>query len=857
MKKSIVFVIFSSFMYLFFSTQFVFSAEETIQTGLQPNPPFAVSKMHIKEVRELVSRVGWSESILVAQLAESVTLEGNIWNLLVKAAILGGRERTETVINELNHHLNQNTAVVSDHHEPAMLLFQTYDYIMALPEITLFETDLINDLKKNLIKYSEPVLDASTDTLSEAEVIHLQTAQLYAGMLTSATEQVNQLLSGNETIPSLKQNLLKAMTNEGFLYELTLQEHITICTDLLRMSKALQSYSPNDFHRLSPIIQKPADIVCELSFPSGTIPFSSKPQFNNSNQELTGLLERANVLFKNNKYKTLLDLIYKTDVRRGEALLYGELTLETDTPAIFISKALPQSGAALLRSSKDDFPVSIILDTGLSDYTSKTSLLSMQMMTGSGLLNEFSKKETIPVFNSVLVNRQRQALLESNADTPANAMIASLMPFGKIGSFASLIASGQFLERLAYPDEFFSGQSSPVNMYQRLVYLASPFVIDLFRVQGGNLHDYWYQGKGKLQAKFENEFESFQPGIEDYEFLRQPNLQPQIITLDGIYNLSFIPEFPGKDKERFWVIDPAGSELISGKNAESPFIILRRKLSDNAGNLFAVIHELIREDEIPATKIVRLPLSPAPNERDYQAVALAVERGEDTDIFVSAIRPDYTYTTTYRKGTLVFAGSFGHIKMKAGKFESLRLVGGTKLRYDTHGVELAENINIGVVNEVHSASKEIRVHFPYMLPTGNILRGNTMMVTSTEEHPVMFQPLVIENVESQDPPQTVNLMYAGNLENPQPQLAAPVRRGDQILHNNFTELERVFKDHFNLSYSAPASVMIEGATNRNRVLFRGASLIRQIRGESKAGVIMFNTEPSEAINGQVEFVRMP
>ncbi len=844
-KKHSIFVTFLLLTICF--TPFLPAKKQETTSGIHAldAPPHAFTTNHIRRVRETAKRVGWTDLTIDNQIVESEIQEVQAWNQCVKAAILGGTETIQktsfSFIKTTENHLLNATFSPAN----TFLLLQTYDCLHAIPEYSQIPEDLQKRLRSNIRDLTQILFEELIGNPALQKNILYRSNCLYAGMINGTSEQISLALDGNQTIQPLKHILRTQFTNEGLLLKATLAEHISTCSALLQAGKAFKNIDAERFSPFHPLLQRTADIICELAYPSGNLPYSAQ---NTIGRDTVLFLERANSIFKNPKYGFILNKFYKDNIRSGEALLLGASSIESKEVTLH-SKPFPQSGVAMLHNVESDLPISVFFDTGLSLSMNRTSLLSMQLSS-----NSFANKPLeldMPTINTVLVDRTRQS--KETKNSPLTAIISSFVPFEEESTYVSAYASGQYTSRKAYRDE---DVSTPVSMYQRNIYAAPPYVLDLFRVQGGEIHDYFYVGSGNLHTSFDEKLTSFQPETGDYESWKQSNISLASTKLKDNYFFDFKPDVEENPSERMWVVDPAGSEVTLSKNPGRPMVVLRRNAAGNLGDLFISVHEIFR-NETPDTTIFRLPLSPSGNERDYQATAVVAERKNQFDIFLSALRPDYTYEAEYKGGKLIFSGSFGHIRFKHGELHSLRLIGGSMLRYDTYGVQLAETTNIGVVHSVNSAQNEIKTRFPYPIPTGLTLFGNLMMALASDEYPVLFQPLVIDRIPSNESPQTVQLRFGHNLSSPHPQLAPPLLAGDQILHENFAELKYLNKDHFRLTTTVNTNVILDGRNDTHRVLFRGASLMRRIRGDSVAGVITFPVHVEETLDGKVEFVRMP
>jgi len=598
-------------------------------------------------------------------------------------------------------------------------------------------------------------------------------------------------------------------------------------------------------------------VYCELFYPDGTNAFYvSNPA--QTQDELAEVLEHGYALFGDSKYQFVLRNIYKTAMRRGEALLLGKSIAEMIvSPLAFRSTALPRTGAALLHDTSAALPLSVFMNTGFGSPDSKTALLSIELLSDQNAVSSFTAGADTAGYNTVLVDRKPHNGRIAEPTAPANAILLAFHEFGDGGTYASANASGQFGEKAAYPSD-----TPAFRFYQRLLYCVSPYVVDLFRVQGGQWHDYVYHGPGLIHSLPGESWTPFAGFTDEPGILKGAEAASQVSTQKGIYAFSFLPREAGQLSERLWFIDPVGSQRITGKSRSHSFIVARREMKENEGDLFAVVHEIHRGDPSPNFRVSRVDLEPATDPRGFQAVALAVEQGNDLDLFLSAIQPDVQYTANYRNGKIVFQGSFGHVRMKEGKFQTLQLVGGTKLRYDVHGVEMEKSLIVGAVNGVQSASGAVTVQFPYRFPTGNAELGNLLMVMAASPFPVMFQPLMIRQVEGEiadfgGPLQTVTMQNHPNLIDPPLSLAAPIRNGDQVLHETVAELTYRGGDDYSIFYSAPVTLMVDGAGENHRVVLQTGTLLRRIRGEAVAGTVSFHLDPLESVDGRVNFMRMP
>ena len=414
-----------------------------------------------------------------------------------------------------------------------------------------------------------------------------------------------------------------------------------------------------------------------------------------------------------------------------------------------------------------------------------------------------------------------------------------------------LRAGGQLTERTPYTE-----LQPPLREFHRQMFLSDNLLADFFRVTGGSRHEYVYHGAARIQSISMGEMQDYVPTQQDNQLLqRAQNLK--IAQVQGIYSIEFAQGENQPFRERIWFVDAAGSQLLTGSFDSHDFLIIRRQEMNGGADHFVVVHEWISDPETVRTQVERLVIDPAPNERDYQVVGLAVTQVGTTDIFLSATRPDISYSTKYRGGHLIFEGIYGHVQLKNNQLSQLQLIGGRQLRYDVHGVEFKPgNPGAGLIQDVAQESSTILTDFVHMIPQGEVLKGHSVLVMPQQPQAVNYQTHILESVHAEEPPQQIRLFHHPNLRDPVSRLAAPVRVGDTVFLEPHVDLRRLDEDNFTVYATVPAEVLIEGALNRNRVLYQSGVLDR-IRGQSKAGVIIFNIDPAEATKEPVPFSRIP
>ena len=837
-------------------------AQDMATSEFRFGPPLVYSATGILDARDRVKRVGWRETTIDAQLPslfpsdQVPLLDKQAYSATLKAALFGESKRMIEALVKIKEMAEfwPETDLHSEHSQDghrlawAVRLLQGYDCLGALPEWKEIDREERQALRESIVSFSKRVLDDIPQILTQSEKIHFQSVRLYAGLISGVTEFVTDALKGTEQLPALKDLLRQGLTNEGLLVEGSPQQQIRAGHDWLFTATALKASAPGEFKALERNYRQSVEAICNLSGPAGQLPNVIGPL---SPKPLGRFLEIGYALFGEPKCKAILDSLYKNDSPLAESLLLGQKPSVPKLPVsnLFQTAVMPQSGAAILRDVSSTVPLSIYLDTGLSEQSDYSpALLSIERLPQQKVLST----DRQGLSSTVTIDRlDRKKITENKTGQPRNAQIVSCKSYHDGASYFSAFASGQYASRPAYP----KGTIAPALMtYERTLYLSSPLMIDLFRVRGGKTHDWIYHCLADIQEIIGGELSDYKVSENDYAFLSDSQVQAGPVK--NIFSVLLTPTDGSGLSHRLWFIDPVGSQLIAGQKSDRTDLVVRREMSGDEGDLFAVVHEWFDGTEPPDVKLEKLDLNPRPNARDFQAIALAITRNDETAIFLSSTNPEVTYTADYNGKRIVFQGKFGHIRLKNGAFDWLRLIGGSQLRYDTHGMTLENPAFSGIVRRTGQTDGSIDIEFDKRLATGTELSGHSFTTVASQLLPVMIQPFIIDRIEGVDPPQRVFLQSFPNFIDPVPQLGSPVQVGDPILFDHSAELQRKNADTYTITVTAPVEVMVEGAPNRNRVFLNYASVLHRLRGESTAGVITFNIEPRETRNGNVEFSRV-
>lgn len=820
------------------------------------DPPFVYSPIRVLEARNTAGRAQWTELMIDGGAGDLSRPENQIQAACLKAVLFSGEERLTRAVQTFTDLLGKwiEAGPAGEPLSPRVVtqLAQSLDWLSAAPEwqkTGLPERQALRDRFAELVR---PIFSSAPDGLADDVRYPLQAAKLYAGLIAGATAWVEESLRGNEKIPGLEAAARQALTSEGLLASGTLQRHSETGCVFLLAGAALKSCSPEAYAALEPLLQKTVTVVTALAYPSRRFP-AVLTREKTGGQELIRFLEIGYALFPDPNLRNLLVELYKTNPRRPESLLFSEPSLLAGgPPGVVPSIAMPQTGAAVIHEVSDKIPLSLYLDTGLSGCNGPSALLAIEWM-GQPAPRVPRNDSSTAEFNTVVVDRMSQSAAPESRDAPRNALLWSWKSFEDGTTYVKAVAGGQYTERAAYP---VTPAGAPVTTYERTLYLSSPFAVDLFRVRGGRTHDWIYHAPAPLEALAGGEWAEYQAEAEEYAFVRDAAGSLRTASPQGVYGLVYKPAGEKNLRERVWFIDPVGTQLITGAAGGGSFVIARRNMEGDEGDLYAVFHDW-SAGEAPDIEITQLALDPRPNRRDFQAVAFTVQSGSETHLFLSSTNPEVSYSANYHNKRIVFQGGFGHIRLQNGAFASMRLLDGTNLRYDTHGLNFATPLSVGVTRRINEAESWVELDIPGLLPFGPAARNTSVLVLSNDPAPVMYQPLILDRIDEGEPPQKARLLLSPNLLHPLPGLGAPVKPGDPAMYGPAAELTRLHPDVYALTYSAPANVMVEGATDRTRVFLHKAEVLYQIRGESSAGAIHFSVKPIESREGRIEFARIP
>ena len=249
-----------------------------------------------------------------------------------------------------------------------------------------------------------------------------------------------------------------------------------------------------------------------------------------------------------------------------------------------------------------------------------------------------------------------------------------------------------------------------VDLYRRSLALidipGGGYVIDIFRVRGGQQHDYLFHGP-PVDVVLENvSLSEPRPGTlagEDVEFGAKPDsVLPYHVDnkgyqylfdvregeFDGPYRASwemadgvtFSADFLPAAEERFF--QTTGYPRPSSKSLPPmPFLVRRTQPADSdALSLFSSVLSYTKDTPL-VISAERLALSP---ESDIDACAILVRHQFGEDVVMSCLSPSGFASSA--DGRFELHGQFGAISLRAGETPRMMLVGGTSFSADYESI---------------------------------------------------------------------------------------------------------------------------------------------------------------------------
>ena len=848
--------------YLFCMLGFLIGAFSIPAWGLDSPQPLpsscAFQATRVIEIRSLVQRAGWNDSTLDAQAVPTDSPEQKAWTQAVRAALLGGRDRTTTALRQADQALESRANLSSLPPSAAFLLLKTCDVLMAIPEFNSLESSDVESFRMNLAAYAQVVDGALWDESKPDLHLHALAARLYAAGLTGNRSAIELYWRGDAAKPGLWSEFKKSFSSEGWMDGVSLPDQCFLWGDLFHLLRAMKAWSVPDAEIWLPWLRCSTDFLYEMLalpvYPAAAI-LEDPPVREN----VVRIFEEGYGQFGDSALGLWLKRHYENTPRMGESLLLGAVSLDKILPLPLehdLSTLFPRAGAAVLKDVTSEIPLSVYVDSGFLSRLGDSALGAVEISAGAGSRMSLDPALSPLAYNTVLLNRRSQDPLPPQGDNPRNALVTQFVPFSGVGGFLSLSASGLFGERAAYSALSESPIPDAASVYQRDLYLASPYLVDLFRVLSAGVQDWVYRSASPIAKDDSLEFKPYAAPSDEYPFLQSAR-NVESAEVKGVYSIQ-LGNADAPLRERLWFVDPAGSTLLLAPHDSETLLIHRRSFTLPQGNLFACVHEWIASPaaSAPPTRLIPLPLEPMPNERGFQAVAFALERGDVHDLFFSALRPDIVYTTRYLDKDVVFAGKFGHIRWKQKECELLRLIEGTELRIGPVGLKLPAAVGSGILQTVREDEGEMNVHFTPPLPEGATLLGQVVQAVSSQPGTVYMQPFPLRRLSPYAPTQTMKRLRPVSLAGALPPAAAPLQPGDQLLFSSYAELQYRGDNWFSLMHTTPVEVQIQGPPFCNRI-YLDKSYVQHLRGKLEKDSITFQVLPEESLNGKMDFHRIP
>ncbi len=820
---------------LFISLMLLFSFGVTAQEPATPEAKAVVAAgsvykaSDIESFRALAVQVNWKDGAVDEAFEQPTGRFTSVWAAALKAAVLGGAERLQAALGLFDRPLSDDSVDQPEPTEVAKLI-ESFDLLQATTEWKAqSQTDRDAFIEKLEEYLGKVFFDANAISIKSnyiprewGEMAQWKTLQIYWGALTHSEKWVQNGWK-HPLGYSFIQNINHHITGEGF-FGATVDEHTTTASICLAAGAALRSASPDAYIELKPYLQAMLDVSTELVTATGDWPMMMQRGETNNMQPVQ-LFERGYRLFGNQRCAALLNRIYQDAPRKVEHAVIGGPTLLNILEDAHTSALMPQTGAVWMRSANS--PVSVFLDTGGSRFGDQAGLLSLSV-------HHHDKQWTNDNagFSGVVIDGEEQAQIDKELqldELPKNALVMNMRETSNGGVYVSSTATGQFTERPAYTDEQVAGFGN--GTYQRALYLVDNLLVDLFWVRGGGQQDYQYRVNGAWQENGPNSFTATS----------------------------------GETTERLTSVNPGGLQFSPGGDG-----LFQAKFTGE-GNLFAFVHEFV-EGEVKPASVKLLPLDPAPNARNFQAIAFAVERGERTDLFFAALSREIEYRGEYDGEPFTFQGDFGHMQLKGATMESLFLTGGSTLNYDQYGAALNQAMQYGGLSEISASESMARTIMPESVPVHGLY---SILALDMDSQHVMYQPFWIKaaGYEHQpNRPQRLQLLQPSVVDNPRLDLGVQLRPGCKTVFHHTLSMKLIEQtnDYFanpllggrqqqgyQVVTSAPVRLRVPVWNNLKKVRLVESTVIERRRGEEMNGVVEVSLLPTETKDGRATFVYSP
>lgn len=235
------------------------------------------------------------------------------------------------------------------------------------------------------------------------------------------------------------------------------------------------------------------------------------------------------------------------------------------------------------------------------------------------------------------------------------------------------------------------GYGGAAELYRRTIVKVDlgqgeGYLVDVFRVKGGKLHDYMLHGPLGLPHRAEFSF-PLNPasGVlgPKNAHLPDPSKKPRYIEIqeEAVASTPWHVTFAADNglKLTSWVIHPDKALVLSGKApainhlGDAPFIAVRK---EGGETLFIAVHEVYRHQ--PRLKGARLLTNPGDA---TSGVALEVDLGHARHLVFSTLGPDQVVTAVGEGGTFSLTGRLGWVQVEGERVKRGALWDGTRLQH--------------------------------------------------------------------------------------------------------------------------------------------------------------------------------
>lgn len=294
------------------------------------------------------------------------------------------------------------------------------------------------------------------------------------------------------------------------------------------------------------------------------------------------------------------------------------------------------------------------------------------------------------------------------------------------------------------------------------------YVLDLFRVSGGERHEYTLNGVANHDASFETdiEFSEYGPyllpeGVEVrepetetdygdaeghyYGYINVRDVEKATVN-DGHYDLTLTTQDDDgqglANMKITGLVEAGENELFVGESPSVratrlhgtardtndyadqytlPKMVLRREGNDLTSNFVTVLEPYANGAEAKIETMERL----TPDQSVEGDLAVKVTYGDTTDIILSSLDPEQPLVV----GDMTLNGKMGMIRMTDGQVEDMYLVGGTSLKKGDRTVT-DEGPITGTVSDVHRiAAGKGENAFVTDTAVSAAMKGNTLVIT--------------------------------------------------------------------------------------------------------------------------------